>query len=138
MKNAKINFIHFCEAASVDSLNKLSILGIFNRIFLPTVPNKFPKITIVISLSVFDISENGNQIKIQILDPQKKELVQKKPIVADFKIPKENIKEGKAELNLILEIVNVEFKIFGSHYVKILFDNEEIENKELKVERKNS
>lgn len=131
-----LNFVHFCDAASVDSLNRLSILGIFNRIFLPSTQNKFPKITIVMNITMDDVPKREHKIEIIMADPTNKLLDIKPPIKLNFQIPEGDKKSHKPEVNLIIELRNLEFKHLGKHLLKVLLDGKEIGNKELLLEEK--
>jgi predicted nucleic acid-binding protein len=44
MEEATINFLHLCDAANIDSLGKISILGIFGKIFIPDLNREASRI----------------------------------------------------------------------------------------------
>lgn len=135
MKQVSLNFLHFCDAANIDSVGKLSILGIFSRIFFSTVPNKFPRFNIVFNLGFKSLEQLDNKIEVKIVDPNKKELSLQQPITVGFQV-KEEDRQREGDINLILEIVNIEFKIFGRHTVHIYHNSEEIGSKFFIVEER--
>jgi len=123
MKDVKLNFIHLCDAASIDSSGKLSILGIFSKIFLARVPGKFPKFTIVCSLSFKNLKDKKGKIRLKIFNSKKEEVKINPPIEFEFNVANESIKEV-TDLNLILDVMNIEFLAFGNHKVVVyLYDN---------------
>lgn len=135
MKDIKINYLHFCDAANIDSLGKVSILGIFGRIFLQNVPSKFPKITIVFNLSFNNLEKTNNKIELKIYGQNKEELEIKPPIALDFMVNEADLKK-EGDVNLILEIANLEFKNFGKHNFVIYLNGEEIGNKPLLIDER--
>ncbi len=135
MKDIKINYLHFCEAANVDSLGKVSVLGIFGKIFLQSVPGKFRKFTIIFNVGFKNLDKTNNRIELRFFDPNKKELEIKPAIALNFMVNEADLKK-EGDINLILEIVNLEFKSFGKHNVTMYLNGEEIESKPLLVEER--
>ena len=135
MKDIKINYLHFCDAANVDSLGKVSILGIFGKIYLQSVPSKFPKFTIIFNIGFKNLDKTSNKIELKLFGPNKEELEIKPPIALDFMVNETDLKK-EGDINLILEIVNLEFKSFGKHNVAIYLNGEEIGSKPLLVEER--
>jgi hypothetical protein len=138
MKQPSINFIHVCEAASADNLNKLSILGIFNNIYLPSTPNKWPKMCLVASISLGDLSKAEHELELKLFNSKKEEVKLNPPINLKFPPPPpiEENKKRKPELNLILDLQNLEFTEFGKHEFIIVIDKKEIGSKDFLVEQK--
>lgn len=135
MKDIKVNYLHFCDAANVDSLGKVSILGIFDKIFLKSIPDKFPKFTIIFNLSLKNLDKINNKIELKIFGPKKEELEIKPSITLDLTIKEEDLKK-EGNVNLIIEIAKLEFKNFGKHNVIIYLNSEEVGNKLLSVEER--
>ena len=118
MENIKLNYLHLCDAASVDALGKINILGIFTKLFLTTVPSKFLK-----------------KIEIKIFDPKKNEIEIKPAIVLTISIPDTNRgKEG--DINIILDLGNIEFKVFGKHNLSVYVNGKVIDSKSFIVEER--
>jgi len=135
MKDVKVNYLHFCDAANIDSLGKISILGIFGRIFLQNVPSKFPKFTIVFNLNFRNLNNTKNKIELKIFDLNKEELEIKPPITLDFIVNETDLKK-EGDINLILDIANLEFKNYGKHNLNVYLNGEEIGSKQLLIEEK--
>ena len=135
MKQAVLNFLHFCDAANIDSVGKLSILGIFSKIYLTGVPGKFPRFSIVFNLGFKNLEQIKNKVTVKIFNPDKKEIYLLQPITIEFMIKEEDMKK-EGDMNLILEIANIEFKAFGIHTVAIYLNSNEIGNKFFLVEER--
>lgn len=135
MEKIKLNFLHLCDAASIDILGKINILGIFTKIFLPKVPSKLLKFTVVGNVMFQKLSKSKHKIEVKILDLNKKEIEIKPPIVMEFTIP-ETAKENKGDINIILDLGNLEFTTFGEHKVVVYADGIKIGDKTLFVEER--
>ncbi len=135
MKQVTLNFLHFCDAANIDNLGKLSILGIFSKIYLGSVPSKFPRFSIVFNLGFKNLEQSKNKIDVKILDPEKQEVSLQQPITVEFIVKEEDMKK-EGDMNLILEIANIEFKTFGTYVVQIYHNVDEIGSKSFLVEER--
>lgn len=133
MENIKLNFLHLCDAASIDMLGKINILGIFTKIFLTKVPSKLLKFTVVGNVSFQKLSKSKLKIEVKIIDSNKKEVEIKPPIEMEFMIP-ETTKENKSDLNIILDLGNLEFAAFGEHKVIVYANGIKIGDKDFLVE----
>jgi len=138
MEEATINFLHLCDAANIDSLGKISILGIFGKIFVPDLPNTPVKFTIVLSLTIKDIDPDiaRNTLKIKIFGPDNEALWMQEPIFVDFADEHVVLEKGK-EVPLFLDLTNVKFQQFGEHVLKVYFNGEEIGDHTFIVEEGN-
>jgi hypothetical protein len=134
MSETKLNFLHFCDAATVDSLGKINILGIFGKVFLSTVPGKLAKFAIVLNLTLNNLETLKNKIEVKLFDPSKEELEIKPPIILNFSINSVTDLKKTNEMNLVLDIVDLVFKHTGIHTLRIYLNGEEIGNKPLIVE----
>ena len=68
MSNLKPKFITLCDLASLSNQNKLSIIGIFDRVFARALPAQYTQFTLVAILSgTQDLQET---ISLQVIDPQ--------------------------------------------------------------------
>src|SRR3989338_3624407 len=135
MENIKLNYLHLFDAASVDALGKINILGIFTKLFLTTVPSKFLKFTAVGNISFKNVSESQIKIEIKIFDPKKNEIEIKPAIVLTISIPDTNRgKEG--DINIILDLGNIEFKVFGKHNLSVYVNGKVIDSKSFIVEER--
>ncbi|QQG40884.1 MAG: hypothetical protein HYV37_00995 [Candidatus Levyibacteriota bacterium] len=135
MEKLKLNFLHLCDAASVDNLGKISILGIFSRVFLPKVPSKFLKFTVVGNVSFIKTEKNPTKIQIKIFDANKKELQLASPLFVEFSMPA-NATKNEGDVNFIFDIGNLDFKTFGKYSLIIYVDGKDIESKSFIVEER--
>jgi len=135
MENVKLNFLHLCDAANIDQLGKINILGIFTKIILLKIPSKLLKFTIVGNVVFQKLSNPKIKIEIKILGPNNQIVETKTPIVMEFVIP-ETTKEKKGDINIILDLVNLEFTNFGKHYVVVYTNEIEIGRKIFLVEER--
>jgi hypothetical protein len=127
MEEATINFLHLCDAANIDSLGKISILGIFGKIFVPDLARVPVKFTIVLSLAIKDLDPARSMVQIKIFGPDSEELRTHEPIVVDLQTERVILEKGR-DVNLFLGISNFTFREFGVHVLKIYFNDEEIGN----------
>jgi len=135
MDNIKLNFLHLCDAASVDSLGKINILGIFTKVFLPKIPSKFLKFTIVGNISFQKLSESKLKIEIKIFDQNKIEVQIASPIALEFKAPEKG-KNNSGDINIVLDLGNIEFKSFGKYSLIVYADGKELGNRSFLVEER--
>jgi hypothetical protein len=84
MEEATLNFLHLCDAANIDSLGKISILGIFGKIFVPDLARTPVKFTIVLSLTIQDLDPDRSMVQIKIFGPDNEELRTQEPIAVDL------------------------------------------------------
>lgn len=133
MDKLKINFIHICDAASIDSTGKLSILSIFSNIFMSKLPGKFHRFTVVMNANLDDISNSKHILNLKLYNPQKEEIILANPINVEFDINKPDSSVNKPELSFILELTNLEFTMYGIHKVSILLDDKEIGEKQITI-----
>ena len=133
MNNFMIRFIHLCDAASVDSLRKLSILGIFDRIYLTEVPKKFPKFTVVLDMDIRKYEKKQYIFEITVVGP--KDDLPIKPVEIKFNLPDKESLSDRPHMNMILELRDVEFTSYGHHAVSVRVDGQVIGKKEFTVEK---
>jgi hypothetical protein len=127
MEEATINFLHLCDAANIDSLGKISILGIFGKIFVPDLASTLVKFTIVVSLTIQDLGTAGRWVTIKIFGPDGEELRTREPIAVDLETEHVILEKGR-DVNLFLDITSFTFRDFGEHVLKVYFNDEEIGN----------
>jgi hypothetical protein len=125
MKNVNINYLHFCDAANIDSVGKISILGIFDKIYLAKLPSIFPKFSVVFSFTITRLMLNENKIVLKLYTPSGTELKLNQPIQIDF-LAREQDKRKSGNLKFILDITNVRFTKYGIHTLKIYFNDKEM------------
>jgi hypothetical protein len=132
MDSIKLNFLHLCDAASVDGLGKINILGIFTKIYLQKVPSKFLKFTIVGNISFQKLSEPKVKIEIKIFDQNKIEV---QIASLEFKALGKG-KNNSGDINIVLDLGNIEFKSFGKYSLIVYADGKELGNRPFLVEER--
>ncbi len=135
MDNIKLNFLHLCDAASVDNLGKINILGIFTKVFLPKVPSKFLKFTIVGNISFGKLSGTKLKIQIKIFDQKKDGVEIAPPIALDIMLPEKDKDKG-GDVNIVLDLGNIEFKSFGKYNLVVYANYKELGNRSFLVEER--
>ncbi|MGA2911478.1 MAG: hypothetical protein ABSE17_02470 [Candidatus Levyibacteriota bacterium] len=135
MSQFEINFIHLCDAATIDGSGKLNMLGIFSIIYLQDIPGRLPKFTAVVSIGVEGKEGIKNTLEIKIAGPNNENLIVDPPIKAEFTTPNIPAKK-KPTLNLILDIGNLEFKAIGKHTLNVFLNDKIIGSKSFNVEKR--
>jgi hypothetical protein len=125
MEEATINFLHLCDAANIDSLGKISILGIFGKIFVPDLARTPAKFMIVVSLTIQDLGTAGSWVTIKVFGPDGEEVQAQEPIAVDLQTERVILEKGR-DVHLFLDITNFNFREFGDHVLKVYFNDEEI------------
>ena len=120
MEEATLNFLHLCDAANIDSLGKISILGIFGKIFVPDLARTPVKFTIVLSLTIQDLDPDRSMVQIKIFGPDSEELRMQEPIAVDLQTERVILEKGR-DVNLFLDISNFTFReVWGAYSQSIL------------------
>lgn len=109
MTDLKLELLLLCDYAILSKENKLSLLGIFDQIYVEKVPSQHLKMYLVGVLKGEPSSEVI--IKFSIKDPQKNEIL---------KTPELKIRFGENGLaNLINEFGNFPIKEVGSYLIEV-------------------
>ena len=116
MAELKTEIIALADYASLSKENKLSIAGIFDRIFIAELPGKWPKMFLVLVLK--GEKESSHKLNFTIYSETGKEKILEKNI--DIKLGD----NGKA--NLISELVNFPLKWTGEHRISVKENKNEI------------
>lgn len=132
MQQYKLDYLLFADAASVDNFGKLNLLGIFQNISLPKVPGRILKFTLVCSISVKN-PDKSFKVEIKIKDEKENFVISKQPLVFNFN-PQVDNKDNR--VNLIIELVGLEFKNFGDYEVEVYVNDEKIGSSYLKVQER--
>lgn len=135
MEKFKLNFLHLADGATIDNLGKLSILGIFGKIFLAKVPSKFLKFTVLGNISFTKGVKSPIKVEIKVFGPKRKALAIDPPIALEFSPPEPKIKTG-GNIGFIIDVGNLEFKSFGKHEVVIYLNGKKIGSKGFSVEKR--
>lgn len=106
----KVDQLLLCDLALLSRENKLSIIGIFDQIFVPQVPASHPKMSLVGFLS--GPPDSHHKITVSALDPDIKSV-----------LPDQNLDitlGSSGKTHILLELVNFPIAIPGSYSFKIL------------------
>ena len=110
MSDVKLEFLTLCDFAMTSSEGKLSIVGIFDRMFVSQTPAKFSRFFTVAILSGKPNSEAKISFTIQI--PSKKELPGPKEMIIKF--------GSGGRTNLITDVANFPLPEIGEYKLFIL------------------
>ena len=101
------------DSAIVARDGKISLIGIFRNMMLRKVPSVYPKFTVGAIITQVD---RPISIALEVMDLKENTVLAKLP-PAQFKPPR--IGE---DLQMVVELVDLPFKTFGKHEVRILVD----------------
>jgi hypothetical protein len=116
MDNLKLDFLALCDFAMTSAEGKLSIIGIFDRMFVRDVPSSFLRFFIVAIVR----GESDSTVKITYLvkTPSKKEALNPKEIMVKIG------SSGKA--NLTVDVANFPLPEVGEYQLIIKADGKEL------------
>ncbi len=109
MSDLEVKLLTLCDFAMTSSDGKLSVIGIFDRMFVPQMPAKFSRFFIVLNLT--GKADSDVKILFEIKSPSGE-----KPMT-----PKEiNIKIGNnGKANIITDVINLPLSEFGEHALSV-------------------
>jgi len=121
MRNAQLVYCVVCDDVRLEMGNKLSLMGVFENVFLPSFPS------ILLKFSVVNHWEGVGQFETQvkILNPERKEVVASAP--STFKI------ENQGYADNITFFTNVAFDRAGPYAVQIMIDGKTVAEKRIFV-----
>ncbi len=135
MGKFKLNFLHLADGATIDRFGKVSIFGIFGKIFLEKIPGRLLKSTVVGNIGFSGKGGEIIKVGINIFDQDNKELELKPPLVLTFVLPKEKV--GKpGNIGFITELGNLQFKNTGNYKIMISVNGKNLASKKFTVEKK--
>lgn len=129
MQQYKIEYLLLADAASVDSFGKLNVLGIFQNIYLNKIPGSILKFVLICSISTLNLSKPF-KINIKIKDKNNNYVDIKSSLNFSFK-PQEGNKDNR--VNLIIELVNLQFNSFGKYEIEVFVDEKKLGSAFLEV-----
>lgn len=110
MSDLKLEFLTLCDFAMTSSEGKLSVIGMFDRMFITQTPAKFLRFFIVAIIS----GKPDSEVKItySVQSPVKKETLNPKEV---------NVKIGSGgRANLIVDVANFPLPEIGEYKLFIL------------------
>lgn len=112
MKTAQLIYSIICDDVRIEMGNKLSLMGVFENIFMPAFPSTLLKFSIVNHW----VGVGNFETHVKVLAPDRKEIVVSSP--SKFTI------ENNGYADNVTFFSNVTFDRAGSHIVQIYLDNQ--------------
>ncbi len=103
------------DQAIVARDGKISLIGIFRSIMLRKVPMVYPKFTVAAIVRQVD---KPTKLSIEVIDLKENQVLARLP-ASTFTPPRMG-----EDLQMIVEMVELPFKTFGKHEVRILVDGQ--------------
>jgi hypothetical protein len=121
MRNAHLVYSIVCDDVRLEMGNKLSLMGVFENVFLPSFPS------ILLKFAVVNHWEGDGQFETQvrIMNPERRELVASAP--STFKI------ENQGYADNITFFSNVAFDRPGAYSVHVMIDGKTVAEKRIFV-----
>ncbi len=125
MRNAQLIYSIVCDDVRIEMGNKLSLMGVFENVFLPTFPS------ILLKFAIVNHWEGDGQFETQVkvLNPERREVVASVP--STFKI------ENQGYADNITFFTNVAFDRAGPFTVQIMIDGKSVAEKRIFVHHVN-
>jgi hypothetical protein len=99
----KIDFAVLCDYALIDQFGKLSVLGIFEHIWVPKFPAVHPRLHLVMRLKGHRTELGEHSIAIRLLDEAEEELMSSDGTVS-FSEPPAGVLEIEAGTVLVFDV----------------------------------
>lgn len=122
MKKFRKNFLFLCDEAFMSENGKVNIIGIFERIYSPSLPAVHLKSVLVANFDINDKEISELEVQIDIVDKDKKAVGISIP---KLKIPV-TIKEGSRKAGILIQLGNLKFDNYGEYKIVITTNGEEI------------
>ena len=121
MRNAQLVYCVVCDDVRIEMGNKLSLMGVFENIFLPNFPSVLLKFAVVNHWE-----GNGEfETQVKILNPERREVVASAP--STFTI------ENNGYADNITMFTNVAFDRAGPYAVQVFIDGKAMAEKRIYV-----
>lgn len=124
MAEVTVELLTLCDHALTSKEGKLSIIGIFDRMFVRGVPTTFSRFFVVAILN--GAPESEHQINLSIQDPQGKEVL---PTPKDLKIQLGT--QGRS--NILTDVVNLPIPMVGEYTIAMREGDNRLAEKKLGV-----
>ena len=114
MKNIRVKTILCCDFVIIDNREKLSLIGIFQKIILKKIPGGVPRFFLVSLLETDNQDKEKEYLfKLKITDSHDKEIGTNLPVLT-IKTPR-----GETNGQIIIEIVNLNFQEGGKYKFEV-------------------
>lgn len=131
MENAKLNFLHICDYASLGDVGKLNVLGIFENIFVKIIPSTHPQLYVVANIGVKKIGNYKQIIKL-VRNRDNQEVISPLEFgLAVGQLPA----TGIVNAGVIGQLNNIKFEEEGSYSIQVFIDQDKIGEKSFTVSK---
>ncbi len=110
MTKFKVNFVFLADHSLIDNNGKLSIIGIFDKINLQTIPGNYLKFVLIGNFDIIDKTINDISLNVGLIDENNK--------TVNINIPKQDIhlpEKAKNHFNFMVEFGNLKFDNAGKY-----------------------
>ena len=121
MRNAQLVYCIVCDDVRLEMGNKLSLMGVFENVFLPSFPSVLLKFAVV---NHWEGSGNF-ETQVKVLNPERKEIVVSVP--STFTI------ENQGYADNVTFFTNIAFDRAGPYAVQIMIDGKPFAEKRILV-----
>jgi hypothetical protein len=117
-----VEIFTLCDAAA-DYQGRLSILGVFDTIFAPQLPARHPHCAVALRMT-FERTEQGeHSLVLHIVDMDGRFVVPELKGAFGVEIPEGS---GRASVNLVLNLGQIQFDKYGEHAINIAVDGHQV------------
>ena len=121
MKKFIKNFVLLCDDAIIGQKGKVSIIGIFEKVYLTTLPGTLLKSVLVGNFDVLVNSIENIDLRVDLLDEKNTKLGLSAPTV-ELKVPKPDAK--KRRIGFMLVLGNLKFENYGTYKFVVTMNSE--------------
>lgn len=124
MADVRLELLTLCDHALTSKEGKLSVIGIFDRMFVQKIPTSFARF-FVVAVLIGDPNSQHN-VSLSIKDPQGNEVL--------TQVKKIAIKLGSTgRSNILTDIVNTPLQATGEYEVRLILGDKQLGSTKLEV-----
>lgn len=116
----EIEIFTLCDAAA-DYQGRLSILGVFDRIFAPTLPASHPHCAVALRIRFSKIEEGKHTLALHIVDMDGKMIIP--PLEGEFTVRLPG-NESEGAINLVLNLQGLIFSSYETYNINLAIDSQ--------------
>lgn len=116
MSKITVGLLTLCDYALTSQQGKLSVMGIFDRVFVSQLPTKYPRFFVVAILSA--AAGRKSALQVQMLDPKGEPVLPSREVSVTF--------GGNGKANLLMDIANLNFTQLGGYHLVVVESGKEI------------
>jgi len=115
-KKIKTELLTLCDHAMTSQQGKLSVIGLFDRIFVTQLPSKYPRFFIVAIVS--GKSGTSHEVELRVKTPTGKALLPKRSVSLKL--------GGNGKANVLTDVANLTFEEVGEYTIEIVTDEDQV------------